>query len=71
MGGGTIRSPPALAAELVALKVDLLVTYSNPGVHLQLSSQLQAFPLVIAISGEALRPQPQATRRQRHGTDLR
>src|ERR1700730_4188308 len=44
---------PALADELVRLDIDVLVTYSNPGV-LAAKQATTTIPIVIAISGDAV-----------------
>src|SRR5690242_16265587 len=44
---------PELAAELVRLELDVLVTYSNPGV-LAAKQATATTPIVIAISGDAV-----------------
>ena len=45
---------PALAAELVALKVDLIVTYSTPGVRAA-KRATSTIPIVIGAVGNAER----------------
>ena len=69
---GRLDRLPALAAELVALKVDVIVTGGNESIR-AVQNKTSTIPVVMAFGGEPCRErlcgQPGATRRKHHRID--
>ena len=53
MGGGQIRRLSDLVAELIGLKVDVIVTHGTPGTRIAKKATSKV-PIVMAISGDAI-----------------